>query len=262
MTTINFTRIQTCIYCFTQEAELTDEHIVPYALNGRWVLREASCTECNKLTTRFERNVCRELLASTRAYHEFQTRRPKERPTHVPLTVIRGDIEEKISVPISEYGAVTNFALFEPPAKLLGKQVTGIIMNGQHQHRYGGMDVRELAHKYNANGIGFIITYSPTDYAKLIGKIAYGFAVGYFGLEAIEEVYVLPALRNEVDDIGNWVGISDRPLPQQADMGIELGMLGKDIIARVQLFGEWPGSPTYMVVVGRLKEEPVETQTA
>jgi hypothetical protein len=48
-----------CIYCGTQadqtEAkELSDEHIIPYALGGNLVLPKASCDRCAKETHAFE----------------------------------------------------------------------------------------------------------------------------------------------------------------------------------------------------------------
>lgn len=43
-----------CIYCGTTEGRLSKEHIVPYALNGGWVLPEASCKPCAKKTQKIE----------------------------------------------------------------------------------------------------------------------------------------------------------------------------------------------------------------
>jgi 5-methylcytosine-specific restriction endonuclease McrA len=38
-----FKRIGVCIYCRDAASDLSDEHIVPYALNGNWILPKASC---------------------------------------------------------------------------------------------------------------------------------------------------------------------------------------------------------------------------
>lgn len=37
--------VNVCIYCGGTGA-LSDEHIIPFGLGGRWVLPKASCAEC------------------------------------------------------------------------------------------------------------------------------------------------------------------------------------------------------------------------
>ena len=75
-----------CIYCGSA-AGLTEEHIVPYALGGRWVLPESSCKACSKITGKFEGQLCRTILGPLRMLFNMPTRRPKERPRHLPLKV-------------------------------------------------------------------------------------------------------------------------------------------------------------------------------
>lgn len=43
-----------CIYCGTTEGELSDEHIIPYSLNGTLILPKASCPACARITQKFE----------------------------------------------------------------------------------------------------------------------------------------------------------------------------------------------------------------
>jgi len=49
-----------CIYCGKAGVRLTDEHIVPLSLGGQHVIGEASCHDCAKVTSKFERDVARE----------------------------------------------------------------------------------------------------------------------------------------------------------------------------------------------------------
>lgn len=46
-----------CIYCGSKEGTLSAEHIVAYALGGKWILPRASCEECGKMTSKTE-TVC------------------------------------------------------------------------------------------------------------------------------------------------------------------------------------------------------------
>src|SRR6266508_6142095 len=78
-----------CIYCGARE-DLRDEHVIPYGLEGEYVLRQASCRECEKLTSRFERAVLRDLLLPARTSLEIRTRRPKDRPDRLPLLEVEG----------------------------------------------------------------------------------------------------------------------------------------------------------------------------
>jgi len=46
-------------------------------------------------------------------------------------------------------------------------------------------------------------------FARFVAKMAYGYAVERYGLEAFERTFVLPAILGTSDDIGRWVGCSD-----------------------------------------------------
>ena len=50
-----------CVYCGAI-TELSDEHIVPFGLGGRWVLPKASCSVCSVKTSRIERTCLRTML--------------------------------------------------------------------------------------------------------------------------------------------------------------------------------------------------------
>ena len=55
-----------CIYCRKAGIRLTDEHIVPLSIGGQHVIKEASCHNCAKVTSKFERDVIRGLWGDAR----------------------------------------------------------------------------------------------------------------------------------------------------------------------------------------------------
>lgn len=55
-----------CIYCGARDGELTEEHIVPFGLRGRWVLPFASCKKCECVTGRLENDVLQKLFGNFR----------------------------------------------------------------------------------------------------------------------------------------------------------------------------------------------------
>jgi hypothetical protein len=58
------TRIATrgaCIYCGARGTVLTNEHVIPLSLGGQHILERASCRACADITTKFERDVARDM---------------------------------------------------------------------------------------------------------------------------------------------------------------------------------------------------------
>lgn len=74
-----------CIYCGCKNTKLTDEHIIPYFIGGFHVIDDASCTECAKVTTRFERDIAKGLWGDARNAYNAPTRRKKDRKKHIYL---------------------------------------------------------------------------------------------------------------------------------------------------------------------------------
>lgn len=68
------THIGRCIYCDKAEETLTEEHVSPYGLNGCITLLDASCSECNKATTKVEEYVLRRMWGAARAEMGYRTR--------------------------------------------------------------------------------------------------------------------------------------------------------------------------------------------
>ena len=91
-----------CIYCGSTSG-LSDEHAVPYAINGPWTLLDASCPDCCNITHRFERDTIHGLFPAMRAVFQMQTRRKKNRPTTLPLLLVTRDGDRFIRVPLKEF---------------------------------------------------------------------------------------------------------------------------------------------------------------
>src|ERR1700730_12837576 len=77
----SFTPFGRCIYCPCDQG-LTDEHVVPLALGGKWILPDASCEICRVKTSRFEQIVARDMYWPLRLSLGIRGRKRKDRPTH------------------------------------------------------------------------------------------------------------------------------------------------------------------------------------
>ena len=97
-----------CIYCRSTD-QLSNEHIVPPALNGNLELLKASCEECRKITSKFETRVLLGPMRVVRAIRNLRTRNPKKRPTTGTVTIVRDGIEEDVDLPLAEFPVGLHF---------------------------------------------------------------------------------------------------------------------------------------------------------
>ena len=172
-----------CIYCRTTTGELQKEHIIPYGLNGEHLLLHASCNSCADITKGFEQKVLRNALLESRTGLQLQTRRPRERPTHFRLTVERNGQEELIQVPANQHLAMLTLPLFNIPACLDKRPYShGIEVPGARCVQVAGKPTSELAEQYQASAITIQVSYEVVAFARMLAKIAYGFAVAKYGL--------------------------------------------------------------------------------
>ena len=242
-----------CIYCRTKREPLRTEHIVPYGLNGPWELLRATCDKCAKITSRFEQDVLRNILLPVRSALQFPTRRKRGRPSEFPLTIERSGQEELIQVPAEDFATMI-LPLFKVPAFLDRRSYKQEInMTGIATIQVKGLSLGGVMKKYRTKRISFQVSYQPMAFARLLAKIAYGFAVAKFGLGKIKEAYVVPAILGETMDTGRWVGCApvERLRGEKYLHVIGVVSIKGRIHAHVKLFAPF-NAPEYLVVVGRL----------
>lgn len=98
----------TCICCGTRDGVLTDEHVVPLSLGGQHILVRASCRSCADITTKFERDVARDMWGDARNSYNVASRRKKERKTHIILAD-PANPERRVKIPYADYPAAMTF---------------------------------------------------------------------------------------------------------------------------------------------------------
>ena len=245
-----------CIYCGREIEPLRTEHIVPYGLNGPWELLKATCGDCAKITSAFESSVLRDPLIVLRTALNLPTRRPKERPKTFPLTITKGEEQLTIEVPIHDHLAVMILPIFAPPAYLDGRPYEeGVTITGVVRIQVGGPPLKELTKIYGTRTFSVTARWHGNCFERMLAKIAYGFAVAFFGINNFEEVYVIPAILGKKNDVGRWVGCAD---DIKLDVGkylhhIDLSAINREVIVRVKLFAIFD-VPEYLVVVGRVSQ--------
>ncbi len=245
-----------CIYCGSTD-DLTDEHIVPRGLGGPWLLLEASCKKCAKVTSGFERGVLRKFFILVRTKLGLPTYHPKNRPKTFPFLVTIGGKEKVLEVPVSDCPTLFMMPLLGKPGYIRkDTQVKGMVVSGMSLHGKES-ELREFKAKYNIESISYTRELR-TSFARVLAKIAYGMAVAKYGLDMIEEAYVLPCILDPKNDVGQWVGCEaphESPALLQREQyfhRIDILINKSEVGARVRLFANYQ-TPEYLVIVGRLK---------
>ena len=183
-----------CIYCGTTTLtagakRFGDEHIIPLALGGNLILREAACRACEKIINEeIESPVLLKEWVYLRVKRDFPTRgKSKNRPSHVTLKSRDG---ATLSIPIQDYSTPVPAYKFIDPRILSGAPRAD-------DNKHWTMDIltdREaelamLAKYPQWDGTHSLIP-QPFNFARLLAKIGYSRAVAEYGLEGFRPLGV------------------------------------------------------------------------
>jgi hypothetical protein len=183
---ITFEPVGNCIYCGSVE-ELSDEHIIPFALNGTMILPKSSCRTCATITSKFELTVTREMYGVLRNKRDYKTRDKKERPSHLPVSFLTSDGAIKSTdLKINDYPCSYLVAYLPPPGILTGSPLSDKNPEGIRLNLEG--DPNEIERAISSIGIENITLslnniFPYGDFYRLLAKIAHGFLVASYGQE-------------------------------------------------------------------------------
>lgn len=246
-----------CIYCGSAE-QLSDEHIIPFALSGEDVIRRGSCSTCARETCRFEQLVLRGPMRAARIHRRLKsrTKHAEAADTH-RLNMVNSSGEFTVDLPLSGYPILLHFPIFAQPGHATGINSPGIRMQGIHTVLFGPHP-EEVAKTHGATEISFPATQEqPTAFARMLAKIAYGYAFANGALSRIDGPSpVIPCIRGLVDDVGQWVFTAQGDIVAYPGVLHRVQMHDMDnlLIAEVQLFAD-SQTPKYGVILGRLKNQ-------
>lgn len=241
-------KVGQCIYCGSRD-NLTDEHIIPFALGGRDELHEASCRACADLTSAVELRIARsQAMWPLRRALELRSRSKKRQPSSFPVRAGDGPESREVAVPIARYPLLVPFFVFDPPS---GDVATGKPPAG----RLLLWKPRPLA---AAPAMEVPINFSAEDVARLLAKIALGYALADRPSQDFAEVFVRDLILGDVSRATAWVGgWTDTPQFSERRMHSARVVVDGAGFVRValQLFRVPPAlsqTPVYQVIVGRL----------
>lgn len=249
---------------FTKEfpqKKFSEEHIIAEGLGGKHILPEASCVKCAEITSRIEMSPLRGFLNFARSHFGAVGRRPKQRPSELPVY-----ISSDFSVPyamkaISEHPFTFATIDFGPPK----------FLTGEEPGEFGSMrvvtidfqpDLDARLEKIPApSGGQAIVSMGEIEYQsfqRMLAKIAHGYATLVLGYGNFTPLLVRIILDESDIDLSYYIGGAGyRGITKEMHC-CRLFQIVVDnqryVLCDVQIFSHI-GTPVYRVVVGKINIE-------
>jgi len=238
-----------CIYCGTDRQPLTKEHVVPLGLSGNWHLLRASCPRHSDMTSAFEGKVLRGGLLNPRVVMGLRTRHPRQRPKSLPVKLKLGWGHSVLTLEPSNHPGYFALPVFEPPGTApLSGETPGIRVR---ELAIAHIRTRSADLRRQVDALRVSVPFPDLlAFSRMIAKIAYAFAVGCFGLDAMLASPVLAAIKGDDAMVGQWVGCLDDPPVNDASgvHAVTLVPAGQSLRAHVRILA-WLRTPEYVVVL-------------
>lgn len=254
-----------CIYCPNTPEQsaggrLSEEHIVPYALSGEWTIADASCSDCAKVTSRFEGEVLRICWQAERAAFGLKSRRKKDIPASFPVSVQSESEELTTEAAPGERPAIVLLPVFTAPgANPDGVEMIDVVPINLLDATEKAFLLAQQTVAPDVIGSGVTRTVEvdfrvrPLPFARLLAKIGHALAVAQFGITAFEQTYLADFIRGITDNAGEWLGSSTGDhTPLDALHTYAIVETGGEVRVYLRLFASF-GGPEYVLIVGRLR---------
>jgi hypothetical protein len=244
---MRFAPVNECIYCGSRDG-LTDEHIIPAGLGGGDILPRASCKACALDTSKFELRLLRGPLWPARVRFGIGgKRRPSDVPTSFEMHVVRDGASRLERVAASDHLSSIVLPVLAKPGLLRSDWSAGSIdVSGIY---VGHIDrTPEQTRKgLGAEDVSVTMRYPVADFARLLAKIAHGYAVAHRGLASVTSKRLVPGIlgrelpnvAHQVGDLSRWVGTSEQVAlgPSSNDLhAVLIQDFGGYLCAGIQLF--------------------------
>lgn len=267
--------VNQCIYCGISNEDLTDEHIIPYAISGNSaILLKSSCTKCARIIQIYEQNVLRNQLGQFRYRIQAPSRNKRNRPTHQYLDFIEvnrslqavrnlGKRKFRITdLPISL--SVWNLC----PPRILGEQSSDadhfghpwVSIEENLDHKLHAIKIaRQVARETKSEHVAIKVnTICRDDFLRFLAKTAHAFAIFELGLGSFKPT-LQDIILNKSHNLDMFIGGTElNPLiPYNPSNTIELtvGTVGfgpaKGYTAVYIRLYPILGTPPHIVIVGQ-----------
>jgi hypothetical protein len=247
--------VSRCIYCGATD-QLSDEHIIPYSLNGNLVLRDASCGVCAATTGAIEQHLCDTIFQAIRLHQYFRSRGKRPRPDSLFLS----KDGESFKIPASDHPGWLVLPIFSLPS-FPGEGESGIRVAGA----VSWLTAEDAIHRHAAlpEGTGLSAKFKPDRLGRMLAKIAHSYSVLYLGPDGFLP-FPPDIILDRGENIAKYVGGTgtiqkSAILPtqlHQIEIDFTTDEVGrKALYCRIRLFSNHESSPTYVAFTGYLVGE-------
>jgi hypothetical protein len=260
-----------CIYCgqALPSEELTDEHVIPYALgHNTLVFQKSSCKLCAAIIQRYEQEVLKKQLGTFRLQVDAPSRtKRKGRPTNVELPFVEVDDRSAFvrdlrarSFSLNDAPLILNLWQLPEPRLFGGDADTG----DEHGRPWSFIDtpvasgiIDQVRAETGARNVAMKIgEVNRNHFLRFLAKTAHAFAVAELGIDGFSPCLTDIVLDRD-DDMTKYVGgtfqTTDRPMPPEVTTLMSVGGVDDLVAVRIQFYPVL-ASPAYVVVVGRENE--------
>lgn len=246
--------LKQCMYCGSETSQRGNEHIIPSSLNGRLILRNASCEPCQRITSSFERDLARKTFHPMRVRFGLKTYHKDRQPASFALNFTFADGSRRTEmVSAHEFPTSLVFPVFTPPSFLADTPSVGDRLLHHLEIRLDDDPaIDALLRKHGAVRAEATTLSTPASMARLVAKVAYGMVIARPELK-LARPFVLPLILGQSADVTRYVGNldSERPAVRRSLHQVRILEINGHAVAFVQLFAAF-GAPEYTVIVGAL----------
>jgi HNH endonuclease len=255
-----------CIYCGWDGGEqgLHDEHVVPYSLGGSTELLNASCSDCEAITSYLDGYMANAIFGHLRVHINLPSR--SGHPTYLPAVIELADGQRAVDLATENHPFFLNLPIWRPPGFMIGKQIfDGFGEVGKFTYWYVPPNLRNAIGLKDGD-IARVIDTSPphnlNTFARGLAKIAYCNAVMKYGLDGFRPLATPDIILGKYQNIAYFVGSDPAkpyaPYPRGVQHSVGLGSIvfpnTKFLTATIRLFADSgakdKGMPFYTVIYG------------
>jgi hypothetical protein len=259
---LSYPPVNECIYCRKVDGPLTREHIIPYSLNGQIVLPAASCQDCARITSEFEREVARAGFGIFRAQNGIRSRK-KTNPLEQEVTISGETFAgETVDLTARAGNVAISCAVLRMPAPgiLVGNAANAegsISMELPEKMNPGLRTLRERLGLFKI--YSSVLSFPLNSTMSLLEKIAHAYAVAEYGIDGFSPVLVPHILHGPNKEVAQWhfVGEHD-PAAGQATKCLQIREVELNsqrwIVVDISLHFN-PKLPMYQVFAGTLPDK-------
>jgi HNH endonuclease len=257
---MHYNPVGCCIYCGSTvysanepARKLGDEHIIPQSIGGKDVLLEASCHNCERITSQLETKCVAALFEPGRAHLGIYGRKRKKPRLKAPMQT--GSEGHIVQLALHDHPGILMMFRFSLPAALFcldaSEEITGQVMVAP-----AVSDLNERI-KRTAAGLHFRLGggISAETFGRMLAKIAHAFAVAELGIDGFKPLLPPVIIGDPPYRLARFVGsgLTDEPKSKDChETGISYphDVQGTKLVqVRIRLFGD-RSCPAHYVVAG------------